>query len=254
MGQSPPPLEACCKQYGYSPNKVSDTVAIDTSLLQQKWAQNQCQKKPAHPLAEQMAQFRLPDDTTPVLTELRGLAPACAMLEASGESEKARGECWTEVLISSVESDHSETTATMSGRSSPTCSMDSDVIGIDAHDDALACAGDNMFSTPSHRGTSDKKMQQAQSLFASMLDPSHVASKNRNTSGRQKSEPPMLPKTTSEPNAKRKSSLVIGKSDHWRQEATQVSLQVQVAGLQPLNGRMPNFPAAELNAVQKSFR
>merc|ERR1719331_3184071 len=40
---------------------------------------------PATPLAQQMAQFRLPDELTPVLTELRGL-PVPAMGEAKATS------------------------------------------------------------------------------------------------------------------------------------------------------------------------
>lgn len=243
------------------------------------------------PLALQTAQFALPDEYTKPLTGLLepGLAPEAEAPEAAApEAEATRHEVtavdvkagsltwsWGESVFDSdhdFERSEEPTPTTSADRSTSAGSRSPAVCHLDLLAPSLSCqsleGADSWSATsPAGRGDdqspSEARMHQAQTLFASMLSPpSHKSQASRD---RHRSEPPQLltagcggwrPPTAglktrggrggTAATEKRPRRCLSCKPERSAQEPV-----AEGRRLQPLNGRMPRFPPADLNPSEQ---
>lgn len=192
----------------------------------------------ASSLSQHIDQFRLPDETTPVLTGLLTAAPEAATYSDS-------------------------TPLTSPGRSSATGSPSGLRLGSPASLGCRSSQGTHSQLTspifPDHSHSPDSHqaaMQQAQSLFASMLTPPRRPSKAM----RGRSEPPCnVALTTPVAGADMAAGGGAQSESRPRRRCLSMDFKIQHNGqeenatprLTPMNGQMPRFPPAELNSIEQ---
>jgi hypothetical protein len=221
--------------------------------------------------AEEVAQFSLPDENTPVLTGLLVPAPPAEVQKASIEHALRAPKdtptwAWGANTIKSPRYDQGEqgcapvptTPTTCAGHSTPSGSpatyrLGSPVLSIrseatDSRNVSPACRG----SCQSPLETQEARMQEAQSLFNRMLTPTRAGAGR----SRRSSEPPLPPGAPSPARggtpAKQKVQLQRPYVSSAELENAEEEVPLAEAPkLQPLNGRLPHFPSAELNPIQQ---
>jgi len=221
---------------------------------------------PPTPFAQQMSQFRLPDENTPVLTGLLESSPnleakALPISNVAGASKGGPSLPWGERPLwrhMSPSSDNDgytlapATPTTTAGHSSPCGSpcFGSPSLSAGCHTDScdVSPAGKGICQSPADQ---EARIQQAQSLFARML-----SSHPKGQSKRRRSEPPhstgsstsiaTAPSGSRETRPSRRClSCKPGRG------GAEESPAAEVPRLQPLNGSMPQFPPAVLASTEQ---
>lgn len=201
-------------------------------------------------LAQEVAPFKLPDETTPVLTGL--LVPA---LESASPTAAADAHAkWPPLGVPL-------TPTTTPGRSSPGGSpgyrLGSPALSIGCHSSE---GTSSQLTSPIFRGgvqspeSQEAALKQAQSLLARMLTPPRRPGK----ASRGRSEPPRS--ATPAPfvdcaDMAAGCGAVVTESRPRRRclscDTEEEPREAKTPQLKPLNGRMPQFPPAELNSIEQ---
>jgi len=280
-------VEGCCKE-NFSACRESGTVKVDTSLLMQE-STRRCSKENTHgrldvlappepdatsrELAQQLTQFNLPDHNTPVLT---GLLVATATQTAGGRPEvDVAGEvkplpagislaCGAHVF----KSDSEAANCAVQDPGTPSTSIGSPSTNNLGSPAMSLCPSSQYAVSPAGADTCElqevqnDRMRKAQSLLAGMLIPSRQSSANaaKDRAKRRCSEPPSpaVPKLSASGAAGLAANGQATAPTRPSRRCSPCEPEVVVQdessltpGLQPLNGRMPFFPPAELNSREQ---
>lgn len=208
--------------------------------------------------AQQMAHFRLPDETTKVLT---GLLVSVSHSDAEVDAIKNK-EAWS-WDAHALTSPRSSTPTTNAGRSTPS---DSPAMhGLCSPMLSPRCRSsegtDSQNSSPVCKRPQEAAIQEAQSLFASMLSSSRQGGKGAGVAGcskRRHSAPPMPAEVAGADMAAGGGRCVEDEKRPARrclsvepESAMQEVPVVKAPRLRSLNGRLPRFPPAELQSIEQ---
>lgn len=217
------------------------------------WFESAPHSLSATTLADQTAQFALPNEDTPVLT---GLLEADASSPAPWAEMSCRSSPSSEAGLAPTPT----TPTTSAGRSTPGGSPAT--YRLLSPSISLGCRSSETVSPTSRvvRQVSveeqEARMQEAQTLLASMLSPGQTT---KERSKRRRSEPPP-PAALAAPNstlaAERANGTNVGRRSLSCKPRARLEHEFSAeasagARLQPLNGRMPQFPPADLNSHEQ---
>lgn len=205
---------------------------------------------PRSTIAQQVAQYSLPDEYTPVLTGLLSVAPPPPATTADETpAASANVSCspaqWPELPMYETGLGSPSTPTTNPGRSTPGGSPAGRQLGSPL----LNSGEQSLTSLQSPQRSPESKnlaMKEAQSLFASMMRAAAPSGKSRG-----RSAPPSAGQSQNIASADMAAGGAAAEAKKPRKRCSSMEpleeTKASPSGLTPLNGRMPKFPPAELN-------